>query len=216
MPDVIKDCLGDRWAMFYTEKMPIHALSPNQTLDKSIYLVNETMEIKGRELTEWNEGLQDEAARLVWVNYIYHRLDREPIKKPIISHYHHGIFHVDCGDTRLMSQVLHDPQAELKVAVTCDLKDIKRFNSWKRIRCDQDLRDAAGFEKDAVIMATSAEDWCFYWLEIGDSTTAHHPHSFQDRVIMMHQYLRQQDPSFRFSKEWFLFPIDWEAYRAIA
>lgn len=209
MSDIITDCLNDRWAMFYTPSMPVDQLTSVQTLEKSIELVNQTLEQQGAKLTQWSAGMQDEIARLLWVNWIYSRLDVEPIRKPILTHYVNNKFYVDCGDTRLMSLRLYDPKANVPVLATCDTQDQDQFSTWTKINNSLELKSATGFGQDAVVLATPAVDWCLYWLEIGDHTTSHHLHSIDQRLTMMQRYLDQQPISFKFSVDWVKETIHW-------
>ena len=176
MSDIINNCLGNRWAMFYTPSMSIDQLNSLQSLDNSINLVNQNLQDHGKQLTHWNGGMQDEITRLLWVNWIYQRLLLEPIRKPILTHYQDKNFYVDCGDTRLMSLRLYNPKTTVQVLTTCSLDQVDRFKSWTRIYNSQDLKQVTGFSQDACVLATPAQNWCFYWLEIGDQTTAHHLH----------------------------------------
>lgn len=213
MPDIISQYLKTRWSMFYTPHMPIKQLTSIQTLDNSIALVNQTIDQAGKQLSKWPAGMQDEICRLLWVNWIYSRLDVEPIRKPVLTHYADNKFYVDCGDTRIMSLKLHNPQAQVQVVVTCDTKDQDRFNTWTRINNSDELRSVTGFGPDAVVLATPAQDWCLYWLEIGDQTTGHHFHSMVQRLAMMQCYLNQQSETFKFSTDWAKSSIDWTDYQ---
>lgn len=215
MSDIITECLGSRWAMFYTSKISARDLVSLQTLEGSINTVNTALEQYGSNLLSWESGLKDEAARLLWVNWIYQRLKQEPIRKPILTHYEEQKFYVDCGDTRLMSARLFDPEIDLPMITTCALDQIGYFSSWDRIHTCDELRKFAGFSPDACVLATPADDWCFYWLEIGDQTTEHHLHDLNQRVNMLNRYLLEQEKNFRFSVIWTTTPIDWARYQAI-
>lgn len=212
MSDIISECLNNRWAMFYIPQMPITELTSGQTLEKSIEIVNQTIAHLGKNLYQWPAGMQDEICRLLWVNWIYSRLNNEPIRKPILTHYSDNKFYVDCGDTRLMSLKLQNPLAQVQVVVTCKNDDRDHFSTWTRINNSDELRSLAGFGPGAVILATPAEDWCLYWLEIGDQTTSHHLHSIDQRLEMMQRYLNQQLETFKFSTDWAKSSIDWEDF----
>lgn len=213
MSDIITNCLGSQWAMFYIQSMPISKLTSLQTLEKSLSLVNQNLALVGKKLDQWDAGMQDEICRLLWVNWIYQRLSFEPIRKPILTHYQLGNYYVDCGDTRLMSLRLYDPSIQVPVIVTCGLSDIDQFSSFTRIHNSNELKTLAGFGPDACVLATPAQDWCLYWLEIGDQSTAHHLHSIDQRLAMIQHYINQQDPSFKFSKSWTTSPINWTDYQ---
>lgn len=213
MDDIITQTLGTQWAMFYTASMPVEKLNSLQTLDRSINLVNQYLYNNGSQLDQWNPGMQDEITRLLWVNWIYQRLDVEPIRKPILTHYQDNQFYVDCGDTRLMSLRLYNPQACVQVLTTCKLEQVGCFKSWTRVYNSQDLKQVAGFEQDAVVLATPGINWCFYWLEIGDQTTSHHLHSVDQRLAMMQHYIDQQTDNFLFSVDWAKSSVDWTKYQ---
>lgn len=213
MSDIISECLNDQWAMFYTPQMPIAELTSIQTLEKSIEIVNQTLDRLGKNLVQWPAGMQDEICRLLWVNWIYSRLDTEPIRKPILTHYSNNKFYVDCGDTRLMSLNLYDPHCVVQVITTCNIQDIEKFNKWTRIYNSSNLKSVTGFGPDACVLATPAENWCLYWLEIGDQTTSHHLHSVDQRLTMMQHYLDQQLETFKFSTNWAKSSIDWADYQ---
>lgn len=214
MTDIITDCLGTRWAMFYVRQMPIDKLTSMQTLEKSIDLVNQNLNSLGRNLSIWPAGMQDEICRLLWVNWIYQRLNIEPIRKPIITHFRHGQYYVDCGDTRLMSLRLYNSNTQVPIIVTCSIADIDQFSTCTRIHNTNELKTVCGFGQDACVMATPAEDWCLYWLEIGDHSTAHHLHDINQRLSMMQQYISLQPFNFQFTKEWITSSIDWTDYQS--
>lgn len=213
MSDIIVDCLSNKWAMFYTRSMSISSLTSLQTLEKSLMLVNQHLDLLGKNLDQWDTGMQDEICRLLWVNWIYQRLAIEPIRKPILTHYQVGSYYVDCGDTRLMSLRLYDPTIQVPVISTCSLNDVAQFDSWSRIHNSDELKAHANFGPDACVLATPAKDWCLYWLEIGDHTTAHHLHSINQRLAMIQQYINQQSDNFRFSEDWMTSLIDWTEYQ---
>ncbi len=61
-------------------------------------------------------------------------------------------------------------------------------------------------------MIRPAADYAIDWLEVGDSTTAHHLHSVDQRVAMVQRYLAQQPTDFEFSVDWARNYIDWQRY----
>lgn len=214
MSDIITDCLGTHWAMFYIQSMPISSLTSIQTLEKSLSLVNQNLDSLGKQLDHWDPGMQVEICRLLWVNWIYQRLPVEPIRKPILTHFQSGQYYVDCGDTRLMSLRLYNPSIQVPVIVTCKLNDVDQFGSFARIYNSNELKTFAGFGPDSCVLATPAADWCLYWLEIGDQSTAHHLHNINQRRAMMQQYINQQDESFKFSESWATSSINWADYQS--
>jgi hypothetical protein len=214
MNDIIVDCLGHRWAMFYKHNISIDQLTSIQTLEQSISTVNQQLVITGQNLLTWSAGMQDEVARLMRVNWMYQNLQREPVRKPILTHYQNNKFLVDCGDTRLMSLRLHDSCSTVGVLVTCALDELCLFRDWTRIYNSQQLVEITGFDKQTYqVFATPAKDWCFYWMEIGDHTTTHHLHDTMQRLDMIQNYINQQPTNFKFTKEWFKILIDWARYQ---
>ncbi len=208
----IEQALGDRYLMFYNAAWPAEDLHPVCTLKQSVDTVNDCLRKHGKNLSSWSAAQQDEAARLLWVNWIYQRLGVEPIRKPILVHREQGKFLVDCGDTRLMAlNLLIDP-GEVSVVCTVPVSHANDFDDWTPIRNNQDLLRATGFRKDAHVMIRPAADYAIDWLEVGDSTTAHHLHSVDQRVAMMQRYLAQQPTDFEFSVDWARNYIDWQRY----
>jgi len=201
MSDIITDCLGAQWAMFYIQSMPIYNLTSLQTLEKSLSLVNQNLDSLGKQLDQW-------------VNWIYQRLPVEPIRKPILTHFQSGQYYVDCGDTRLMSLRLYNPDIQVPIIVTCGLNDVEQFSSFARIYDSNELKTFAGFSPDACVVATPAVDRCLYWLEIGDQSTTHHLHDINQRRAMIQQYINQQDEGFKFSESWATSSINWEDYQS--
>lgn len=213
MSDIIQQCLGHKWAMFYNNSMPIAHLHSVQTLDQAIDTVNQQLDYN-RCLSSWSAGHQDQAARLLWVNWIYQRLAHEPIRKPILTHYQNKQLHVDCGDTRLMSLRLFNEQAHTAVIATCPIDSIDHFAQWMRINNSAELKQAAGFGEHACVLARPGEHWCLDWMEIGDASTAHHLHSIDQRLHMLEHYLADQADDFKFTVDWAQSLIDWASYQA--
>ena len=208
----IEQALGDQWAMFYHPQWPVEDLLPVCTLEDSIERVNHQLR-RNRDLTTWDPAFQDEAARLLWVNWIYQRLGTEPIRKPVLVHEHDDTLMVDCGDTRLMSlKLLLDP-GTVGVVVTVSKERSDRYIDWQQIYTNKDLITATGFRSDAGILLRQATgDYAIEWLEIGDHTTAHHLHNVDQRVAMMQVYINEQADAFEFSTDWAKSVIVWEDY----
>lgn len=213
MPDTISQALGTKWSMFYHPAWPIQQLRPVQTLAGSIAVVNQQL-AHTRELAKWHPSFQDEAARLLWVNWIYQRLSHEPIRKPILAHWDEHGLKVDCGDTRLMALELFNPNSTVAVVITCKRTHEHRFELWQRIGAEQDLRQASGFDDQAHVLIRADSEHCLSWLEIGDDTTAHHLHSVDQRLTMLQNYVDLQPATFEFSRAWAQSSISWEDYQA--
>jgi hypothetical protein len=208
----IEQALGHRWAMFYHSQWPVELLSPVCTLEQSVATVNHQLQLS-RNLTTWNPADQDEAARLLWVNWIHQRLGNEPIRKPVLVHKYNNQLVVDCGDTRLMSVKLLSDPGSVSVIITVPKECSDQYADWQQIRTNQDLRQATGFGPNAVILLRQATgDYAVEWLEIGDNTTAHHLHNVDQRVAMMQAYINQQANDFEFSTDWARTSIDWDTY----
>jgi hypothetical protein len=211
--DQIAKMLGERYAMFYHAGMSVQELSPMQTLDKSIKIVNTHMNLHGRNLFSWEPGLQDEISRLVNVNWIYQKLPREPIKKPILVYQQDRKYHVICGDTRLMALSLCSDPPQVSVVITTPRELAGDFLDWIPITGDAELIGHVGLDTgSAEIYYTPADadkNYAASWLEIGDNSTATHLHDINQKLNMMQQYLDQQASDFEFSISWAKQPIKW-------
>ena len=205
--------LGSRYAMFYHHSVPVARLCPQQTLEDSIEIVNNYMSVHGRDLTQWELGIQDEAARLVNVNWIYQRLGHEPIKKPILVHCEGSDLVVDCGDTRLMALNLCESQPLVSVLITVLMHEQHHYQDWVAVTSDRELIQLAGMDPGSAniyyTLANESSAHAVSWLEIGDVGTAHHLHSLDKKLEMLQRYLDQQSDDFVFSVEWAKQYIDW-------
>ena len=211
--DQITNMLGKRYAMFYRAGVSVQELSPLQTLDKSIETVNTYMKQQGRNLYSWEPGLQDEISRLVNVNWIYQKLPREPIRKPILVYQQDRKYHVICGDTRLMALSLCSDPPRVSVVITTPCELAGEFLDWIAITSDAELIGHLGLDPgSAAIYYTPADadkNYAVSWLEIGDNSTATHLHDINQKLNMMQQYLDQQAGDFEFSMSWAKQPIKW-------
>lgn len=211
--DQICNILGERYAMFYHAGMHIQELSPMQTLDKSIKIVNTHMKQHGRDLFLWEPGLQDEISRLVNVNWIYQKLPREPIRKPILVYQQDRKYHVICGDTRLMALSLCSDPPLVSVVITTLRELAGDFLDWIPITSDAELIGHLDLDPDSTAIyytpADADKNYAVSWLEIGDNSTATHLHDIDQKLNMMQQYLDQQDGDFKFSISWARQPIEW-------
>jgi hypothetical protein len=212
MQTTIQQALGTRYLMFYHAAWPVDLLTPGCTLSQCVDAVNQCMKYHSKNLPQWSSVQQDAIARLLWVNWIYQRLGVEPIRKPVLTHWHNGQHIVDCGDTRLMAlNLLLDP-GNVGVAVTLPAEHADQFSDWDPVRNNQDLIQACGFGNTAEVLVRQGTEQAIEWLEIGDHTTAHHLHSVDQRVIMMQNYLNQQPEDFEFSVDWARSYINWDSY----
>jgi hypothetical protein len=216
MTDILKTVLGTDYCMFYHPAVPAEQLTPVQTLEQCCVVVNQALALHGTELSGWPAGLQDEIARLLWVNKFYQDLDKEPIRKPILVHRHQDQYLVDCGDTRLMTLQLANTAATVGVVVTCLATAADQYTAWYPVTSDQDLIQLIQFDPvNTTVLVTPTPPGSTYaveWLEIGDASTSHHLHSIDLRIGMMQQYLRTQPANFKFTRDWAKRPIDWSAF----
>lgn len=216
MTDILKTALGSDYCMFYHSAIPASQLTPVQTLDRSCAVVNQALNAHGTELLTWSAGLQDEIARLLWVNKFYQDLHQEPIRKPILVHRQQDQYIVDCGDTRLMTLQLASDTATVSVVVTCLATAADRYTDWQPVAGDQDLIQLTNFDSDntsiLVTKTLPGTDYALEWLEIGDASTGHHLHSIDLRISMMQQYLNTQSATFEFSSDWARSSVDWSVF----
>jgi hypothetical protein len=214
MAITISTALGTRRAMFYHDAWSFRKLVPGCTIDKSINQVNQSLKTYGRCLAQWSWHEQDEIARLCWVNWIYNRLSKEPIRKPVLTHEESDQLVVDCGDTRLMSLELTEKEHLISVIAVVDINCVDRYQQWSRIYSEQDLIRLTKFSNDAVVLLRPGINKAIEWLEIGDITTTHHLHDREERIQMMQCYLLGQSDDFKFSRNWAKSVINWNGYKA--
>ena len=209
----IEQALGNQYLMFYKANFPCSLLHPICDIDACILQVNQCITAHGTNTSQWKHYEQDQAARLCWVNWIYHNLSKEPIRKPVLVHYDGSKFVVDCGDTRLMAlNLLHDP-GTVNVVATCKVDDSAKYQDWFPIYNNQDLIKATKFGNQSHVLVTACHtDYAIDWLEIGDQTTAHHLHNVNLRLKMLQEYINNQDLNFRFDRSWMYCAIDWLSY----
>lgn len=191
--------------MFYKTEVDPRSLTLGQSLENSLRHVNYCLRTLGSNIAEWPWGDQDEATRLVRVNWIYHNLQHEPIRKPILTDHCHNVI---CGDTRLMALFLLKDLPTVNVVMVCPIHMQDQYNQWIRICNNQDLIQATNFQPDAHVLVQADSDG-ISWLEIGDQSTAHHLHDHATRVAMMTNYLKNQPADFEISKQWCTDSIDW-------
>ena len=214
MTDQIKQALGNDFAMYYHPAVAVDRFRPVCTLDRAIQQVNQALQQQGRILVTWPAGLQDQAARLIWVNWIYQNLAVEPIRKPILAHFELLDLCVDCGDTRLMAVSLRPEITHVPAVVTVPSDHVM---DWTRVYSGRQLCELVGLDPDhSVILATPADahkNHAIQWMEIGDRTTAHHLHNVDQRLAMLQHYVNQQPDEFAFDRAWFCQSINWSEYQ---
>lgn len=211
--DMVQLMLRGKFVMLYHPTLPTSSLTPQQTLQGSVDIVNRYMREHGRDLSTWEYGIQDEAARLVNVNVIYQNLMHEPIRKPILVHFEGTDLIVDCGDTRLMALSLCLNPPMVSVIATVLAQHRERYSDWQQIDSVKELVTAAGmnFGSAQVYYKPAADDadYAVSWLEVGDATTSHHLHSMEKKLQMLQTYLNQQPVDFEFSIPWARQAISW-------
>lgn len=210
----IAQALGDDYSMFYHSSWPAKDLKPMCTLEKSVSEVNRMLSHNGKDLSSWSARNQDEIARLMRTNWIWQRLNIEPIRKPILAHLDDDMLVVDCGDTRLMALSLLPVESTVSVVCTTRKEFDSKFQDWTRINNNQELIDISGFGADACVLISQSTDknYALSWLEIGDQTTAHHLHDVNQRIEMMQCYLDCQSQDFEFTVDWAKNYINWQRY----
>ena len=75
----IEQALADKFCMFYKINVDPMLLTPSQLLSTSLNHVNGCLRTLGANIASWPWGDQDEATRLVRVNWIYQRPDRKSV-----------------------------------------------------------------------------------------------------------------------------------------
>jgi len=189
---------------------PRSNLLPGTSLQSVIAFVNSCVRVRGRDLSHWNAGEQDQIARLLWVNLFYQRLAQEPIRKPLLVHAQQSQLHVDCGDTRLMVLDLAQQNTALSTVTVVPVDQQDLYPDWQLINTNSQLIDLLEFDSSAELAIRIApnQQWA-EWFEIGDKTTALHLHDIAVRINLMQQYIDQQSTEFEFTESWMRKPINW-------
>jgi hypothetical protein len=201
--------------MFFCSAVPVSQFVPEQTLEDVLAAVNHALTQHGMRWNLWNQHQRNQAAKLVRANWIYQRLDQEPIRKPLLVHGRSGQWRVLCGDTRLMSlDLLPDPPTVSAIA-TATHNHCTDYHDWTPVESDCHLIELIGFDPDHTeILFSRAEPESLYaadWLEIGDASTAHHLHNEQLRWQAFVHW-RQHDPDAVVDKRWACCAIDWQSH----
>lgn len=208
----LSEALGKDYEMFYNASVPTYRLTPVQTVDSILISINQALFQQSTDIDQWPDHLKNDIAKLVRVNWIFQRLSQEPIRKPILAHPNGDTLVVDCGDTRLMSLSLLDRAVTVSVVITC--KKGLEWSGWQKISSNQELIKATGFSQQSLILMTKSQDkdHALDWLEIGDSSTAHHLHDANKRLCMIKTWLEQAGPGFQFTRDWLKLAIDWASF----
>ena len=213
--DIIQQTLGTDYAMFYHPSKPITDILPILTYASAQKNINQWLKDLGKDLSKWNWGQQDQISQIMRANWICQRLPVEPIRKPLLVHKVDNKFQVDCGDTRLMALTAHNPQSSVSLLVTCAKSQSTLYKDWILINNGDQLIELLNFSKDSVILTQPTDpntDYAMLWLEIGDSTTAHHLHDMNERIALMQEFLDRQPENFEFNDCWISCTVDWASY----
>jgi len=210
--------MGSDYLMFWHPGLSVTALTPGQTLSSCVETCNYLIKLYGRDFSTWDKKHHDTIARIMNANWIYHNLQKESIKKPILVHKQNNEFVVDCGDTRIMalSMMLSPPCLTAVATVKKEYQD--QYTSWARILSTDHLIDLCGFDPaNTNVLFSPADtgvDWSISWFEIGDRSTSHHLHDIDTRVQMLQNWLNTQPVDFEFTQQWVTEPIDWTRFQA--
>lgn len=199
----LADILSDRLQLYYCRSVSTKSLTPALTLEQSLAEVNQTLDRLGRSISTWPDYLADQAANLVRVNWFYQHLAQEPIRKPLLVDAQGKVL---CGDTRLMTLSLLDQSSQVS-AVAVGYPDF--CDAAQQLHSSADLIAVCGFDTASAQVIYSLTDQQLDWLEIGDSTTAHHLHNLPQRICMLETYLRSRSLDFKFTRNWIKTKIDW-------
>jgi hypothetical protein len=203
MIDQVQLLLAPDYHMWYHPSIRTDHLSPVLSLTEAMYRANQLLEMSPdpRNLTDLQ---QDCVARMVRVRWIYHNLDRMPIRKPILAHLDRGRLIVDCGDTRLMALSLLPSLSTVSVLITARSDQRHEFAGWQQITGQVQLFDLLDLDPQSAHLFYTRTDagtpWAVSWLEIGDNSTNHHLHDTRLCIDMLCQELTA---GFRFSSTWF-------------
>lgn len=211
----IGHALGNHYQMFYHPGIDIGSLTTGQTLDRCIQIVNQALAQHGFQWEHWPWEPRNEAARLVWVSWIYQRLSIEPIRKPVLVRRIQNRLHVLCGDTRIMSLAMLPEPPSVSVIVTCRHDQRHLYQDWIEVLSDHTLIELLRFDplNTQIFFNASPEnsDYAIDWFEIGDPSTGHHGHDEQAR---WHAFCNWavQNPDSSIDRAWAQSYIDWKIY----
>lgn len=212
--DLIQQILGDQYAMFYCANFDWRNLVPMRTLASCVDTVNQALHQYGRQLKSWPLGPAYKAAQLVRASVIYQNLHKEFIRKPFLCYRQQNQWILNSGDTRLMALTQAQDSRSVSVLITCVISDIDQYRDYTRILSTEQLIRYTGFSIDTTtVLATASapgSPYAMSWFEIGDDSTAHHLHDFEQRIQMMQNYLDQKPVDFRFDQSWLAQQISWK------
>ena len=181
-------------------------LRPCATLAQCCEFVNHCLQQRGRDLSQWDAGQQDQIARLLWVNLFYQNLAHDPIRKPLLVTGRGLDLEVTCGDTRLMVLDLANSDQLIPVVTIVPTAELTDYDHWQLIESNQQMFGKFQFANDAQIFIRVDPD---KWLEIGDASTSNHYHDVDHRIKLMQNYINDQHVNFLFDTAWACAPIDW-------
>ena len=213
----IEQVLGNHHQMFFHPGLPLSSFTPGLTLVESVERLNQLLDQYNKDFSQYNKWEIDKLGQIMRANWIYQRLDIEPIRKPILVHEKHNQLVVDCGDTRIMavSQARNCPN--LSVIVTVDNNQANKYINWVPIKNNQDLLEVTGFDVTQtniyLRLSEPDQDWYISWLEIDSASTSHHLHDSNLRINMMKNWIDTMPDDFRFSVDWITWPINWAEYQ---
>lgn len=198
---------GSDVVLMFRPDLPLHHLTPVMTLTTLLSACN-------RQLDSGNEVTND-MMKLLRVNLFATEFQQgRQIIKPIHAELENFNLVVARGDTRLMAAELVESVTHAPVLCLVPKAWRLMFAKWIEIDSWDHLTDRLGFPRGCVKVSfdrTNANTEISF-LEFAIPQTAHHLHDESQRQRMMANYLSQQDPEFRFSKNWIQQPIEWSRF----
>jgi hypothetical protein len=194
----------DQYQVWYHPGIGLSRLRPGLTYQQACDRLNSLILSQGINIAQWRDpGDHSTAARLIRANWIYHTLDRCPIRKPLLVMPNQHGYQILCGDTRYMAVSHRTPTATVAVVAVLPKHDqTHNWTSWYPIKNDHELLSLCGLDaKTGQVHFGFSQDYG-PWLEIGDCTTAAHMHDQTEREAIMQDFLNNQDNDFRFDKNW--------------
>lgn len=153
-----------------------------------------------------NRAEGDSRANSVRLNWMVDDLRRNPLRKPILVD---ASWRVVVGDTRVMATdllgwstvpvlaQLHEPAGHV-------ITDRSALINWMGLPDSAEIRYQP---TDADLYSAPIA-----WFDIDTGDTKHHMHEEDRRQQQIDRYLAEQHPGFRFTREWYLRPVNWTRY----
>ncbi len=191
----------------FCANLPVHHLTSVMTLSRLVALCNHTWRA--------NRAVSLDMLQLLRVNLFASEFQQGgQIIKPIQAELQHFKLVVMRGDTRLMAAELFE--TVFYAPVLCLVPKIwsAMFADWTVISDWDQLTDCLGFPRGCVKVSfdRGQDSTVMSFLEFELAHTAHHLHDEHQCRRMMTNYLAQQDPDFRFDRNWILQPVDWPQF----